>query len=256
MTTAAPPRRVALGPWLLGLAAACLVLLASADASGWLVHGARPAGMATLAWALLFLAGWTLMTGAMMLPSSLPFLRAMQRLGGASAAAAAASAFTLAWCVLGLLMWALLWLLGDALSRLAPGGAERLGGASLLVAAAYQASPLAKACQRACARPFAILARHWRGGTAPTLHALRAGAHYGATCIGCCVPMVVVMFIVGMNDLLWMLALALLMLAQKHPRLGPQLALPGAAVLALAGLAIALQWWTPPLHTLRALCGV
>lgn len=242
-------------PLALGaLAAASLAGLALADAAGWMVHGPQPPRMAVWLWGTLFLAGWTLMTGAMMLPSSLPFLRAVQRLGGQGATAVAGAAFTLAWVLLGALVWALLWLAGGALAGLGPGGVEAIAGAGLLLAGAYQASPLAGSCQRACARPFAVLARHWRGG-GPLPDAARAGLRYGATCIGCCLPMVVVMVVVGMNDLPWMLALSLLMLAQKHPRWGPRLSRPVAAAMAAAGLAIGLGWWPVPLHTLRALCG-
>jgi predicted metal-binding membrane protein len=149
--------------------------------------------------------------------------------------------------------WAALWISGDALAPLAPDRAEQLAGAGLLVAALYQASPLASACQRACARPFAMLARHWHGGDAGRRDA--AGLHYGASCVGCCVPMIVLMFVVGMNDLAWMLGLALLMTLQKHAAWGARIALPAPAASAMAGVAIGAGWWMVPLRSMRALCG-
>lgn len=237
------------------VAAASLWLLAAGSAANWLPHGARPAQWSTLAWAALFLAGWTLMTGAMMLPSSLPFLHAMQRVGGAAASAVAGLAFTAIWVGVGALQWIGLWAAGDMLAGVGPTGAERLAGASLIAAAVFHASPLSRACQRACAKPFAILARHWRGGTSRLRDAARAGAHYGVSCVGCCVPMIAVMFVVGMHDLAWLLALALAMLAMKHAVWGARLNRPVVAALAAAGVAIGSGWWAVPLRSLRELCG-
>ena len=108
------------------------------------------------------------------------------------------------------------------------------------------------ASQRACARPFAMLARHWHGAGSRRRDALVTGLHYGASCVGCCAPMIVLMFVVGMNDLAWLLGLALLMALQKHAAWGACIALPAAAALAAAGVAIGAGWWVVPLHTL---CG-
>lgn len=239
---------------VLALAGLSFGLLVALESAGWLMHGARPARWSLAAWAMAFLAGWTLMTGAMMLPSSLPFLQAAQRIGGRRASVAGGFGFTGAWVAVGAAQWVALWLAADGLARLGPGTAERLAGVSLLAAAAYQASPLARSCQQACARPFPILARHWRG-IAARREALAAGLHYGATCVGCCVPMILLMFVVGMHDLSWMLGLALLMTLQKHVAWGPRIARPAAIVLAAAGVAIGAGWWVVPLRSLRAICG-
>jgi len=237
-----------------GVAVASLLLLAAGDAAGWLPHGARPATWSVAAWASLFLAGWTLMTGAMMLPSSLPFLKAVERVGGGVASAVAGCAFTVVWIAVGALQWIVLWAAGDLLAGLVPAAAERLAGASLIAAAFYQVSPLAKACRRACARPFAILAQHWRGGSSRLRDAARAGLHYGASCVGCCVPMIAVMFVVGMHQLAWLLVLALLMVLLKHAVWGARLVMPVACALGAAGVAIGGGWWAVPLQTLRELC--
>lgn len=237
------------------VATAALLLLAAGDAAGWLPHGARPASWTVAAWASLFLAGWTLMTGAMMLPSSLPFLKAVERVGGGTASAVAGCAFTAVWIAAGALQWTSLWVAGDVLAGLGPAGAERLAGASLIAAALYQVSPLASACRRACASPFAILAQHWRGSSSRLRDAARAGLHYGASCVGCCVPMIAVMFVVGMHDVVWLLVLALLMAAQKHHFWGRGLNVTTAMALGSGGVAIFAGWWSPPLLGLRALCG-
>ena len=229
------------------ISGASLALLAAGDAGGGLPRGAG--------WVALFLAGWTLMTSAMMLPSSLPFLVAAQRAGGGEASTAAGFGFTAAWFAVGVVLCALLWMAGDLLAQIGPGRAEQLAGATLMAAALYQLSPLARSCQRACARPFGIIARHWRGEGTPRHDALMAGLHYGMSCVGCCLAMIALMFVFGMHDLFWMAGLALLMVVQKHAVWGPRLAMPAAAALMAAGVAIAAGWWVVPLRSLRALCG-
>lgn len=231
------------------IAGVSLALLAalpqSAGASVWGAAG----------WIVLFLAGWTLMTGAMMLPSSAPFLAAAQRVGGVDASTMAGFGFTATWFAVGAVLCAGMWAVGGLVREIAPGRAEQIAGTSLIVAAIYQASPMARSCQRACARPFGILAQHWRGEGRPRHDALMAGLHYGMSCVGCCLAMIVLMFVFGMHDLLWMVGLALLMVVLKHAVWGPRIAMPSAAALMAAGIAIAAGWWVVPLRNLRALCG-
>jgi predicted metal-binding membrane protein len=249
----AVPAVVALS--VLVLAALSLALLAVGEAGGWLTHGARPAAWSAASWIALFLAGWVLMTGAMMLPASLPFLDAVARVGGGFAAAIAGLAFSAVWFLVGVLICGIFWASGSLLAGLAPGQAEQLAGGSLVVAGVYQASPLASACQRACATPFAILARHWHGG-APRPDAAMSGLHYGLVCVGCCLPVVLVMLLLGVHDVFWTLALALVMAVQKNVTFGARLATPFAVILLAAGIAIAVGIWRPELVGLRVLCGV
>jgi predicted metal-binding membrane protein len=231
------------------------LLQLAADRAGWISHGLPFPSESVFAWGLAFLAGWTLMTVAMTLPSLTPFLRAVEAVGGAAAATAAALGVVAIWAGTGLLFWELLWAASGTLATLAPGGVETLASAALLAAALYQASPMARACQRLCAQPFPILARHWRGGGGRRRRAARAGLDYGLSCVGCCLPMIVVMFLVGMSDVRWTLAMAAFMVVQKQPVWGARLAMPAAGALAAAGAAIGLGWWSPDLMSLRALCG-
>jgi predicted metal-binding membrane protein len=232
-----------------------LLLQLAADRAGWLRHDLPFAGESRLFWSISFIAGWTLMTVTMTLPSLTPFLRAVQDVGGSPAAGVAGAGVVATWIGVGILFWALLWIAGGSVANLPPGGAERLAALSLLASALYQVSPLARLCQRLCAQPFAVLARRWHGDKARWQSAAAAGLDYGLSCVGCCVPMIVVMFLVGMSDIRWTFALALMMIVQKHPVWGARLILPWAAALAAAGVAIDAGWWTPELMSLRALCG-
>jgi len=240
---------------VLATALGSLVLLGVADRMGWAAHGLRPMSLGTAEWVVLFVLSWTLMTATMMLPSLIPFLDAVWRMGGAPATCVAAFGYLSAWAALGALLCGALWLGSDALARLPPGAPESVAGLSLIAAAAYQLTTLARQCQRICSRPFAILALHWHGREARRSAALAAGLHYALSCMGCCVSMIVLMLVVGVSDLIWMLALAGLMMAHKNMHWGPRLVLPGAAALAIAGVAIGAGWWQPALHGLRALCG-
>ncbi len=238
------------------LAALSVTLLVTLERAGWMQHGAPTRGESVLLWAFAFIAGWTLMMGAMTFPTSTPFLNSVVRVGGNAAAGFAAAGLFAAWFVVGVLFCGVLWVAGGALSSLAPGGVERLAATTLIVAAAYQASPFARACQNFCAQPFAILARHWRGGGTWRVNAFRSGLSYGASCVGCCVPMIALMFLFGMSDVRWLFGLGVMMILVKDPVWGRWMEVPAVVLLASGGIAIATGWWQPDLASLRELCGV
>ena len=117
-----------------------------------------------------------------------------------------------------------------------------LGGGALVLAGVYGLSPLAGACLRACRRPFGFLARHWRGGSRPGLQAARIGAAYGVSCVGCCVPMVGMMFIVGMSNIAIVIAMGVVMVLMKSSVVGIRVAQLLSLALVVAGVAVALGW--------------
>jgi predicted metal-binding membrane protein len=206
-----------------------------------------------IAWAGAFLLGWTAMTVTMMLPSAVPFISVAHRLGGWAVACCSTAGFALVWVGVGVVAGAMLWLSGDWLARLPPDALEALAAGTLFIAGAYQLTPWAHSCRRNCARPFAIFARRWRSG-ARHIQASLAGVDYGVSCVGCCVPMIAVMVFIGVSDLLWMVLLALLMVAQKDVAWRRRHDVAIAALLCLGGMAMTLGWWSPSLHTLRSLC--
>src|SRR6476469_2520702 len=99
-------------------AAIALSALGIADQVGWPLRAAKGVRLGSWEWTGVFVVGWTLMTSAMMLPSSIPFLAAVHRLGGVAAGWVAAVAYLAAWVALGSLLCGLLWGVGDGLSRL------------------------------------------------------------------------------------------------------------------------------------------
>jgi predicted metal-binding membrane protein len=192
---------------------------------------------------------WTLMVVAMMWPASHAFLRAVQVVGGDRGLTSATIAYTTAWALVGLAVWAALAATTAWRANLSPGQAARLAAAVLTVAAVYELSPWARSCQRWCARPMAILARTWTRGGAPVHNGLAAGATYGATCIGCCVAMLAVSTAVGISSAIGMLAVTAVMAVQKREGLGERLHVPIAVGLVTLALALLAGWDPSAAHS-------
>jgi len=70
-------------------------------------------------------------------------------------------------------------------------------------------------------------------GRAPAREALRIGIDHGLFCVGCCWALMLVMFVVGVGNVGWMLALAVVMAAEKNLPWGKRLRTPlGAGLIA------------------------
>ena len=87
-----------------------------------------------------------------------------------------------------------------------------LGGALLLAAGAFQWSPLKTACLTQCRTPMGFLMTSWREGPKG---ALRMGLEHGAYCLGCCWVLMLLLFVLGVMNLVWIAALAAFVLAEK-----------------------------------------
>jgi predicted metal-binding membrane protein len=116
-------------------------------------------------------------------------------------------------------------------------------GAVFLAAGAYQFSALKHACVTRCQRPFPFFLAHW---SSETRAVFRLGLLQGVYCLGCCWAMMLVMFAVGVMNVVWMAALGLIMAAEKiattirfSRAIGVVFALIGAA---LIGTAVAAHW--------------
>ena len=211
-------------------------------------HELHTAGGASLARPAVFLAAWMLMTAAMMLPSAMPLLVSLDRVARNQSSpheipVFAALAYLGVWGLVGIAAWttsalAEAYLLPRASNEVVSG----LAGGGLVLAGVYGLSPLASACLRACRRPFGFLARYWRGGSRARLQAARIGAAYGVSCVGCCVPMLGVMFVVGMANAAIVIAMGALMVIMKTSAVGTRVAHHLSLTLIVAGVAIGLAW--------------
>ena len=216
------------------LAAICVIGLAGL---GWLALGLMVSGMgafealcrplaASTAWgasgfAIVALM-WGAMTLAMMLPSAAPMILTYAEIADTAARKheRIVSPFLLT------AGYTLVWLGFAALATLAQfvftraalldtGMASASGlfsGAIFIGAGIYQFSALKHACLTQCQSPFPFFFANW----ATTARGVfRLGVKQGLYCLGCCWAMMLVMFSVGLMNVVWMAALGVLMTIEK-----------------------------------------
>jgi predicted metal-binding membrane protein len=192
--------------------------------------------------ALMLLVAWQAMTAAMMLPSSLGFIRmyaaaARNAPDFAPALALFLIAYFAVWTTFALVAFAGdmgLHALVDASPWLAAHSQVVLAG-TLGFAALYQLTPLKDACLKACRHPGMYLARHYQRGAA---NGLRIGLGHALFCLGCCWALMLVMFAAGVAHLAWMGVLGVVMLVEKGAPHGDRVVVPvGAALAILAAVA-------------------
>ena len=182
--------------------------------------------------AAVFIAGWTLMTIAMMLPTSAPLILMFHRMkdGQADAVALLVAGYLFVWIAFAAVVCAF----SRSLSGLVEGAIA--SAAILLMAGLYQFSSWKYACLDKCRSPMGFLMSHWKG------NAFRLGAEHGAFCVGCCWSLMLVMFAFGTGSVLWMLGLGIVMAAEKNLPWGRRLAAPlGVTLIAGAVAVIAVQ---------------
>ncbi len=193
--------------------------------------------------AFLVLGAWQLMTAAMMLPSSLGFMRLYAATAGRAPDFSLALILFLAGYFVVWSAFALAAFAGDMqVHRLVAAWpwlaahATLIPAAVLGLAAVYQFTPLKDACLKACRHPAMYLMRHYRRGA---LNGLRLGFGHALYCVGCCWALMLVMFAAGVAHLAWMGALAAIMFVEKAMPAGNRIVAPvGAALGVLAGIAL------------------
>ncbi len=85
-------------------------------------------------------------------------------------------------------------------------------GAIFIAAGAYQFSNLKHACLTRCQQPFPFFFANW----ATTRRGVfRLGVKQGLYCVGCCWAMMMVMFAVGVMNIVWMVVLGTVMTVEK-----------------------------------------
>jgi predicted metal-binding membrane protein len=210
---------------------ASAAIIVGAAAVAWLAVVREAGGMVsapgTMGYDLAgFLALWTVMMAAMMLPGVAPvgglYARAIriQAAGRAARAARVAglvAGYLLAWAAFGLAAFGV----ADIAGRLAshdPGAARWAGAAALAAAGAYQFTPAKSRCLSHCRSPLGVLLHvgSYRG----RLRDARAGLYHGAYCVGCCWGLMVALIALGVMDLRWMAAVAAVVVLERTWRYG------------------------------------
>jgi predicted metal-binding membrane protein len=171
-------------------------------------------GLGALGW---FLGVWVVMMAAMMFPSVAPTVALyarMTRTRSPLLPLVFAAGYLLTWAVAGLAAFAVVALVnrvaGDVLAWDRAG--RWVAGATLLVAAVYELTPLKDVCLGKCRSPLGLLLTSWRDGPAG---ALRMGAKNGAWCVGCCWALMASLFALGVMSVVWMAVVAGVIAVEK-----------------------------------------
>ena len=171
-------------------------------------------GLGSLGW---FVGVWVVMMAAMMLPSVAPtvalYSRMTRRRSPLSPIAFVAG-YLLTWGAAGVAAYAI----GAAASRVAgaqlawDSSGRPIAGATLLVAAVYELTPMKDVCLGKCRSPLGALVGWWRDGVGG---AVRMGAKNGAWCVGCCWALMASLFALGVMSVPWMALVAGLIAVEK-----------------------------------------
>lgn len=175
-----------------------------------------------LSHALVMLAMWAVMMAAMMLPSAAPMIlvygtiaRARSARGEEVAGSAVFTAgYVAVWASFSLAAVALQYGLEAAalLSPMMETSSMVLAAAMLIAAGVYQWTPLKQACLRRCRSPLEFVMTQWREGRRG---AFVMGTRHGAYCVGCCWLLMLLLFVGGVMNLVWIAGLALYVLVEK-----------------------------------------
>jgi predicted metal-binding membrane protein len=207
--------RMGLGDWgRATLEALCRPTFGDAGASG--------AVAGSLAGVLAVVLMWGAMILAMMLPTAGPMILTYAEIAD-TAARKGERAVSPVVLIAG---YALVWfgfaavpaLLQVALTRAAlldptmASTSALFSGAVFVAAGAYQFSALKHACVTRCQQPFPFFFANWSDRPR---NVFRLGVRQGFYCLGCCWAMMLVMFAVGVMNVIWMAGLGFIMAAEK-----------------------------------------
>ena len=203
------------------------VLLALASATAWAVLLAMGDEMPMGAG--LWLGAWTVMMAAMMLPSASPLVLLYAKRSTVVHSGLLGAGYLFVWAAIGLAAYEVEMRLPD------PGNAAV--AAVLIGAGIYQFTPLKHACLRRCRNPVDFLMTHWHRGK---LGALRLGLEHGAFCVGCCWALMAVLVVAGAMGLVWVIAIAVAVAAEKLLPAGELFGRLAGVGLLVAGVVVAL----------------
>lgn len=196
--------------------------IAVATALAWLgmllwVDGGRAFGT--------YVAAWTVMMVAMMLPSAAPFVLLYRKGSSPAATARLVAGYLSIWAATGVGVWS---------SR---DVAMQVPAWTVLAAAGvYQLSPAKQACLGRCRSAADFLAQYWHAS------AVRLGAHHGLYCLGCCWALMAVLIVAGMMAIAWVAVITVIVAAEKLLPGGERFARSAGVGLLVASLLEGTGW--------------
>jgi predicted metal-binding membrane protein len=170
---------------------------------------------------LLFLM-WFVMMIAMMMPSVAPLVliftsitrKRQEQQNPFVSSGYLLSGYFLVWAAFSLFATILQWLLQRA-SLLNPEmitTSKILGGIIFILAGVFQFTPLKNTCLNTCRSPMAFIHQYWKNGKSG---ALRMGIQNGMYCLGCCWILMILLFVSGIMNILWIAVISLFVLVEK-----------------------------------------
>lgn len=173
---------------------------------------------------LAFVVMWTLMMAAMMLPPALPMITMYAhaiRSARVPRIAAFGSGYLLAWSLTGVPAFLLAWTAGEIATEYS-GWTTAAAVVIFAGTGIYQLTSLKHRCLHHCRSPIAHLLHY--GSYRGRLRDLRAGAHHGFFCLGCCWALMLLMIAFGVMNLFAMAALAGIISVEKQWKHGERFA--------------------------------
>ncbi len=193
----------------------------------------------------LFIALWVVMMVAIMFPTAAPMILMFARIHNSKRDRGQnfvptwvfTSAYLLVWSATGIAAYAIA-VAGDALageSTWVMDNAPRIGGGLLVFAGVYQLTPLKDICLSKCRTPVSFLMNSWRVGYAG---AFRMGLDHGVFCLGCCWLLFLILFPLGMMNIIVLALITALIFAEKSLPVGRQAARAAALALVVYGAVV------------------
>ncbi|MGI9409131.1 MAG: DUF2182 domain-containing protein [Hyphomicrobiaceae bacterium] len=186
---------------------------------------------------------WAVMMVAMMLPSAAPMIlmfdtierrnSTTQRLRFRSLYFAGAYLFV--WIAFSALATGVQWLLqhNGLLTPMILSRSNWLTAALLVLAGLYQLTPLKHACLNYCRSPIGFIMSEWRDGGRG---AWQMGLKHGLYCSGCCWALMLLLFVAGVMNPIWIVFLTIVVALEKWPTLPARTTNALGGVLVVAGV--------------------
>jgi predicted metal-binding membrane protein len=189
---------------------------------------------------------WAVMMVAMMVPSAAPLIlifvgvnrrKRQEREDPVVPTTVFLGGYLLIWTGFSAMATLTQWVLHTAalLSPMMESTSSVMGGVLLLAAGIFQWTPLKNVCLKHCRSPLGFLMAHWREGTRGSLI---MGLKHGIYCVGCCWFLMVLLFVAGVMNLLWVAIIAAFVLAEKVLPRGDLVGRVAGIMLVLAGIVL------------------
>lgn len=198
----------------------------------------------TMGHAVIMALMWAVMMAAMMLPSAAPLIlllgtigRTRQaRGGGVETSGFFALGYLAVWSGFSILATLMQFALERAalLSPMMEMSSQIMASLVLISAGLYQWTPLKQSCLRHCRSPLEFVLTRWQEGR---FGAFKMGLEHGGYCVGCCWLIMLLLFVGGVMNLMWITGIALFVLVEKLAPAGHWTGKVAGAALLTWGLA-------------------